>query len=172
MVALVVDSTSERNRQEVASDKATFTESMTIPRPKKIEDISTEDLSRHRWCYYHDNEGDFDSFEWVIPDTHPKFDPYLMELELATFRFSGGQEFLGMLDVSQFSVCLGGQWYSFWTGAFEPTEQDTARLKEALHRLGLTLPVEATAKWSGRSACYNGIRYLDEDDNEVEIWIT
>lgn len=95
-----------------------------------------------------------------------------MELELAKFRFSGGQEFLGMLDGAQFVVCLAGEWHSFWTGAFKPTEQHTERLKAALSRLGLALPVEATAKWSGKSACYNGIRYLDDDDNEVEIWGT
>ena len=136
---------------------------------KRIEHISLDDLIRHRWCYFHDDEGGFDAFEWVVPDTHPKFDPYVMELELATFRFHGGQEFLGMLDGSQFSVCLAGEWHSFWAGIVKPTEQVQSRLREALDRIGLALPVEATAKWSGKSACYNGIRYLDDDDNEVEV---
>lgn len=73
-----------------------------------------------------------------------------------------------MLDGSQFSVCLAGEWHSFWTGTVKPTEQIKAHLMEALCRLGLALPVEAKAKWSGKSERYNGIRYLDEQGNEAE----
>jgi len=91
-----------------------------------------------------------------------------LELELATFQFYGGEEFLGMLDGSQFSVCLDGEWHSFWTGLGKPTAQTKTHLMEALCRLGLVLPVEAKAKWSGKSERYNGIRYLDEQGNEVE----
>lgn len=143
-------------------------EGATISRPKRIEDITINDLCEHRWCYFHDDEAGFDSFEWVIPDTHPKFDTHVIELELATFRFHGGQEFLGMLACSQFSVCLSGKWHSFSTGIVKPTE-DVKSLKEALRRLGLALPVVATAKWSGTSERFNGIRYFEHGD-EVELW--
>lgn len=142
--------------------------SATISQPKKIEDISIYDLRRHRWCYFQEDEGGFDSFEWVIPDTHLRFDARILELELATFRFYGGEEFLGMLDGCQFSVCLGGEWHSFWTGVAKPSEQMKANLTKALGRLGLALPVEAKAKWSGKLERYNGIRYIDEQGNEAD----
>jgi hypothetical protein len=90
-----------------------------------------------------------------------------MELKLATFRFRSGQEFLGMFDGSQFSVCLAGEWHSLWTGIVKPTEQMRARLEAALSRFGLELPVEAIAKWSRESKRYNGIHYMDEEGNEA-----
>jgi hypothetical protein len=131
--------------------------------PKRIADITLDDLSRHRWCYFHDDEGGFDSFEWVIPDTHPKFDTDVIELELATFRFQSGHEFLGMFDGSNcFSICLADEWFSFWTGIRKPTEQEKLHLANAMSQLGLTVPIEATAKWSGTSERYRGIRYLNE----------
>lgn len=140
-----------------------------MPDPKRIEDITLDDLTRHRWCYFHDDEEGYDSFDWVIPDTHPRFSTEVTEVELATFRFHGGQEFLGMFDgYLQFSVCLEGEWHSFWTGVAKPTEQKSARLAEVLTQLGLALPVVTTAKWSRQSARYHGIRYIDEQGNTVE----
>lgn len=94
-------------------------------KPKRIEDITLDDLICHRWCYFHDDDEGFDSFEWLIPDTHPKFSTEVIEMELATFRFQGGEEFLGMFDgASNFSVFLAGNWYSFWTGGSGPTEEE------------------------------------------------
>jgi hypothetical protein len=40
----------------------------------------------------------------------------------------------------------------------------------ASFKMATYLPVEATAKWSGKSERYKGIRYLDEQGNEVEFW--
>lgn len=138
--------------------------------PKRIEGISVEDLDRYRWCYFHDDEGEYDSFEWVIPETHPKFSEDVIQLELATFRFHGGEELLGMFDGSKcFSIYLDGEWHGLWYGVRIPTEQDKAKLKMALGGLGLDLPVVATAKWSGKSESYKGIRYYDEARNEVEV---
>lgn len=137
--------------------------------PKRIEEISVEDLSRSRWCYFHDDEGGYDSFEWVIPATHPKFSEEIMELELATFRFQGGEELKGMYDgVKNFIVHLAGEWYAFWFGGIAPTELDKQKLKAALGELGLRLPVSATAEWSRVSQTYHGIRYYDEDGRETE----
>ena len=92
-----------------------------------------------------------------------------MELELATFRFQGGEQLKGMFDGAKcFSAYLAGDWYAFWSGVRVPTEQDREKLKATLAELGLRLPVNATARWSGKSENYSGIRYYDEAGDEVE----
>jgi hypothetical protein len=137
--------------------------------PKRIEDVTVEDLSQHRWCYFYDDDGEYDPFEWVIPETHPKFNEEVVQLELATFRFESGQELQGMFDGSKcFSVFLNGDWYALWYGVRIPIEQDIGKLKMVLCELGLQLPVNATAKWSGKAEIYSGIRYYDKTRNEVE----
>lgn len=138
--------------------------------PKRIEEITVEDLSSNRWCYFHDDQGGYDCFEWVIPDTHPEFSEEIMEMELATFRFRGGEEYKGMFDGTKcFTVYLAGEWHSFWRGGFPPSESDTVNFKAVLSELGLMLPVVATARWSGKVDQYNGLRYYDQDQNEVEV---
>jgi hypothetical protein len=140
-----------------------------MPTPKRIEEITVEDLTLHRWCYFHDDDGGVDSFEWVIPDTHPKFSEDIIEMELATFRFQGGEEFAGMFDGSEsFSVYLAGRWYTLWYGVRAPSEHEKANFKAALRELGLNLPVNAKARWSGKSVSYSGLRYLDEAGIEIE----
>jgi len=137
--------------------------------PKRLEEITVEDLSQHRWCYFHDDDGGYDSFEWVIPDTHPKFSDNVIQLELATFRFQGGEELKGMFDGSKcFSMDLTGVWYALWYGGMTPTERNKQDLNKALDDLGLCLPVTAIATWSGQSETYNGIRYYDQAGCEVE----
>jgi hypothetical protein len=75
----------------------------------------------------------------------------------------------GMFDGAKcFSVYLTGEWHALWYGVRIPTEQDKERLKTALCVLGLDLPVIAAAKWSGKSECYEGIRFYDEAGNETE----
>jgi len=137
--------------------------------PKRIEAITIEDLRLCRWCYFHDDEGGFDGFEWVIPESHPKFSKDIIELEPATFCFQGGQEFEGMFDGSKcFSVYLGDNWHSLWHGSVPPRAAEVASFKTMLSELGLALPVVATARWSGKSECYGGLRYYDHHSNEVE----
>lgn len=141
-------------------------------KPKLIEDITLEDLSRNQWCYFHDDDEGYDGFEWAIPDDHPDYSDEIMGPELAIFRFRASEQFTGMFDgASCFTACLAGEWYSFWCGVGIPSELKVSRLNDKLNELGLLLPVVATAKWSHRSETYNGIRYFDETGNEVEAGI-
>lgn len=138
--------------------------------PKRVEDITLNDLQSHRWCYLHDDEQKFDSFEWLIPDTHPRFSTDVIEMELAIFRFKDGQEFIGRFDGSaQFSVSLAGKWHSFWTGIMRPAEEEKEALAHVMSRLSLEFPVEATAKWSGAFERFNGIRYVDHEGQTLEV---
>jgi hypothetical protein len=83
----------------------------------------------------------FDAFEWVIPDSHPKFRKDVLELELARFRFQGGQEFEGMFDGSKcFSIYLCYNLHSLWHGVAPPRAAELAGFKAALSELGLALP--------------------------------
>ncbi|HEY2021339.1 hypothetical protein [Paraburkholderia sp.] len=138
--------------------------------PKRIEEITIEDLRLCRWCYFQDDGGGFDAFEWVIPESHPKCNEDVVELELATFCFRRGQEFQGMFDGSKcFSVYLGDKWHSLWHGSVPPRAAEIADFKTALCELRLSLPVVATAQWSGKSECYGGLRYYDHAKTEVEV---
>ncbi len=141
--------------------------------PKHLGDLTVEDLQKHRWCYFYDEEGRCDVFEYVIPDTHPKFDSNVMELELATFKFFEGQEYFGMYDGSaSYTMSIGGKWVSLWYGMRRPDLEDIERTRNQLKSLNLRFPILATAFWSKRSKCFNGLHYLDEDSNEVEIGIS
>ncbi|CAN7197468.1 hypothetical protein LJR289_000512 [Pseudoduganella sp. LjRoot289] len=137
--------------------------------PKRIEEITVEDLRLCRWCYFCDDNDGFDGFEWAIPELHQKFSTAVVELELATFRFKGGQEFDGMFDGSKsFSVYLQGRWHSLWRGEVRPSAAEVAAFNSAISELSLSLPIVATARWSGKSECYGGLRYYDQDGAEVE----
>lgn len=140
--------------------------------PKSISEITIEDLKRHRWCYFPVDDDEYNSFEHVIPNTHPLFDENVIELELATFQFSVGQECFGMYDGSKtFAVRLNDEWLYFWSGVRKPTATEVQHTKVALKNSGLALPVTATAVWSGATQVYGGLRYFDNQYNEVEIKI-
>lgn len=137
--------------------------------PKHIGDISVEDLKQHRWCYFYDDSGEYNVFEHVIPDTHPKFDPDVQELELALFRFSGGQQHFGSFDGSKsFCVFLGNERLYFWSGVRKPAQDELSRAKQLLESFSLRLPVTAEAKWSGETEVFAGIRYSDREGKEIE----
>jgi len=137
--------------------------------PRQIDSITVEDLTAHRWCYFHDDQDGFDAFEHVIPDTHPKFDENIMELELAEFSFVGGCVRFGMFDGSKcFSVCLNGEWFPLWTGGSKPSAAQISDFRNALDAESLELPVTARAHWSGVSVTYCGVRYYNNNLEEVE----
>ena len=115
-----------------------------------------------------DDEG-FDSFEHVIPDTHPDFSDQITELELSEFKFSNGKVVFGVYDGSEaFNIIAGDEWYSFWYGAVEPSQEDLNRIKSFFESNGLELPVVATTKWSGITKIYNGIQYINENGETIE----
>ena len=131
--------------------------------PKRIEELTVADLDSNRWCVYHNDEEGYDSFEFVIPDTHPDFSEHVIEIELAHFIFSDGKVFKGLFDGSEsFSVFHNGNWYSFWYGASSPSKNAVSEFKEFLTINQLALPVLATAAWSGASRTYKGLQYVDD----------
>tara|TARA_R110000737_G_scaffold328635_1_gene343398 strand:+ start:2540 stop:2977 length:438 start_codon:yes stop_codon:yes gene_type:complete len=145
---------------------------MSMPKPKLIEDITIDDLKEHRWCYYQNDEEDYDAFEYVIPDTHSEFSEEVIELELAEFRFSNGAITYGIYDGSEaFNIVTKDQWYSFWYGVIRPDAKETERLANYLESSGFELPVEACAKWSNTTKTFNGIQFLNDNGEIVEVTI-
>jgi hypothetical protein len=137
--------------------------------PYRIDALTVDDLRGHRWCYFQDDAEGFDAFEYVVPDTHPKFDENVMELELASFTFVGGEVRFGMFDGSKnFSVFLNGGWFSLWAGVREPSALEVQTFRNALAQEALVLPVEARARWSGASVTFGGLRYFNKNFEEVE----
>ncbi|MFH6598454.1 hypothetical protein ACEVAQ_06990 [Ectopseudomonas khazarica] len=140
--------------------------------PKHIEELTVADLESNRWCVYHNDEEGYDSFEFVIPDTHLNFSEHAIEIELAHFTFPDGRILKGRFDGSEsFSVCHNGNWYSFWLGISKPNENTIAEFKKFLTVNRLALPVHATATWSGTSKTFNGLQYLDDTGAIREIVI-
>jgi len=141
-------------------------------KPKAIEDITVEDLKAHRWCFYQNDEEGFDAFEHVIPDSHPDFSSDVEELELAVFEFQNGKSLFGVFDGSaSFSIILEDSWLSLWFGITKPTSEDIENFKAHLNKLSLELPVKARARWSGKEAVFNGIKYINDNDDVCEIVI-
>lgn len=140
--------------------------------PNRIEDVTVEDLQQHRWCYYHNDDEGYDSFEHVIPDTHPDFSQHVVEMELAEFTFKHGETAYGSYDGSEsFRVFLGNRWFSFWFGVAKPDLASVTSLKEFLAAQGYELPVEARAKWSGSVRILNGFQYINELGEVSEVTI-
>ncbi|MFC0348211.1 hypothetical protein [Undibacterium danionis] len=143
-----------------------------MSKPKRIEDITVLDLKSHRWCYLNDDEGGYDAFEYVVPDSHEQFDENVLELELAVFKFNGDREYFGMYDGSKsYSIYLDNEWFSFWHGVRKPTESEIAHFKDTLLASNLAFPVSARAYWSGQTELFRGIRYYDERGIEIELEI-
>ena len=140
-----------------------------MSKPIAIEDLTVEDLKAHRWCFYQNDDDDFDAFEQIIPDNHPEFSEHNTELELAEFQFSNGKVVFGVYDGSEaFNIIAGDEWYSFWYGAAEPSQEDLERMKSFIEDNDLELPVVATAKWSGITKIYSGIQYINENGETLE----
>ncbi len=140
--------------------------------PKRIEELTVTDLEDCRWCVYHNDEEGYDSFEFVIPDTHPNYSEDVIEIELAHFIFPDGRTLKGSFDgVASFSVFHNGNWYSFWFGISKPSKGTIAEFKDFLTANRLALPVSATAIRSGTSRIYNGLQYLDNSGTIREIVI-
>lgn len=139
---------------------------------KRIEDITIEDLTAHRWVYHNNDEEGYDDFEYVISNEHPDFSEDILELELAEFKFSNGKTAYGLYDGSEsFNIVTPQNWYSLWYGSVKPSSDEVERLSAFLTAEGLELPVIARAKWSGTEKRYKGMQYLDENDKVVEIVI-
>ena len=139
---------------------------------KRIEDIAIDDIRSHRWCYYQNDEEGYDAFEHVISDTHPDFSEDVIELEFAEFKFLNGKVAYGLYDGSaSFNIVTPNEWYSFWYGAAEPEQTDIERMSNFLQSNGYQLPVEASAKWSRTTKKYNGIQYINNDGETIEISI-
>ncbi|MGF1742223.1 hypothetical protein L4C34_14275 [Vibrio profundum] len=139
---------------------------------KRIEDITIEDLETHRWCFYQNDEEGYDAFEHVISGEHPDFSEDVLELEYAEFEFSNGKVVWGLYDgLESFNIVTPSEWYSLWYGIAKPESEDIERLSEFLSSEGLKLPVVAKAKWSGTKRTYNGIQYINENDEVREIVI-
>lgn len=140
--------------------------------PKTIESITVEDLKNHRWCFYHNDEEGYDCFEHVIPDTHPDFSSDVVQLELAEFTFQNGESRFGVFDGSEsFSIILSDKWLSFWFGIAKPDAEDIQILSSYLNESNLKLPVKVRAKWTGRKATFNGIKYINGNGDVCEITI-
>ena len=140
--------------------------------PKLIEEITLDDLRSHRWCFYQNDDGNFDAFDYVIPDTHPEFSHDVIELELAEFKFTNGKLAYGIYDGSEsFNIVTNDQWYSFWYGIAEPEQTEVKRMSAFFSKNGFQLPVEATAKWSKTTKKYNGINYINNEGETIEVSI-
>lgn len=140
--------------------------------PKRMEEITIEDLKNHRWCYYHNDDEGYDCFEHVIPDTHPDFSEHVIEMELAVFTFNNGEMAYGVYDGSEsFQIISEDEWYSFWFGIAKPDEATVSSFKEFLVSQGYQLPVQARAIWSGTERIFNGLRYINESGEVSEIAI-
>ena len=140
--------------------------------PKRIEELTVADLESNRWCVYHNDKEGYDSFEYVIPDTHPDFSEHVVEIEVAHFIFSDGKVLKGIFDGSEsFSFFHNGYWYSFWYGILKPSKSAVSKFKELLAINHLVLPVSAKAAWSGTSRTYNGLQYVDDTGTIRELVI-
>lgn len=140
--------------------------------PKRIDEITIEDLQNHRWCYNHSDDEGFDCFEHVIPDTHPNFSEHVIELELAEFTFSNGETAYGVYDGSEsFHIISEGNWYSFWFGVARPDKAEISSFKEFLVSHGYKLPVQARAMWSSTERVFNGLQYINELGEVSELTI-
>ena len=145
---------------------------MDMCKPKRIHDVSVTDLQNSRWCYYHNDEEGYDCFEHVIPDTHPGFTGDTEEFELAEFTFSNGKTVLGSFDGSKsFNIAYSNSWFSFWYGVSEPKKCDIAVMTEFLSSNGYELPVKARAKWSNKTKVFNGLQYINDNGDIIEIAI-
>lgn len=143
-----------------------------MSKPKLIEDITLDDLRSHRWCFYQNDNEEFDVFEHVIPDTHPDFSEDVLELELAEFKFSNDKVAYGIYDGSEsFNIVTTDQWYSFWYGVAQPEKPEIERMSRFLLSHDYQLPVEASAKWSGIVKTYNGVQYMNDSDEIIELSI-
>ncbi len=108
----------------------------------------------------------------MIPDTHPDFNKDVIELELAEFKFSNGKVAYGVYNGSEsFDIITADQWYSFWYGGVKPEQTEIDRLSCFLLSKGYELPVEASAKWSKITKAYNGVQYINDDGDIIEIAI-
>jgi hypothetical protein len=139
--------------------------------PKRIEELTVTDLEINRWCVYHNDEEGYDSFEFVIPDTHPGFSDHVIEIELANFIFSDGTVLKGLFNGLEFAVFHNGNWYDFWFGVSKPSESIMAEFKDLLIENRLALPVTAIAVHSGTSRTYNGLKYIDDTGAICELVI-
>ncbi|MBU2864679.1 hypothetical protein KO489_12545 [Reinekea forsetii] len=138
-------------------------------KPKAIEDISVDDLKAHRWCFYQNDDEGIDAFEYIIPDNHPEFSEHIVEIELSVFEFLNSKVVFGFYDGSEaFNIISGDEWYSFWYGVAEPSQEDLDRFKLFIECNGLELPVLATAKWSGTTRTYGGIQYINRSGETIE----
>jgi hypothetical protein len=140
--------------------------------PKRIEDVSVQDLKNNRWCYYHNDELGFDCFEHVISDEHPEFDEHTLQLELVKFEFSNGAIQFGSFDGSESFVLMSEEGcLSFWFGIAIPDVFQIKHARGILQRFNLELPVIAKARHSGEIRTFNGLQYLNENGVKVEVTI-
>lgn len=140
--------------------------------PKAINNVTVEDLTAHRWCYYQNDDEDCNCFEHVIPDTHPEFSSHIEELELVEFEFENGATCYGVFDGSEsYSIILEDRWQSFWFGVAKPNEEDVKELSNYLESSDFKLPVKAKTKWSGKEAVFNGIKYINKNGDVCEVVI-
>ena len=140
--------------------------------PKRIEDVSVQDLKDSQWCYYHNDELGFDCFDYVISDEHPEFDENTAQLELVRFEFSNGEIQYGSFDGSEsFTLMCTGENLSFWYGIVLPEVSEIKNAREILQRFKLKLPVIAKTQRSGEVRTFNGLQYLNDNGDKVEITI-
>ena len=143
-----------------------------MTQPKRIEDISIEDLKLHRWCYYHNDEAGFDCFEYVVSDNHPEFSSEAIEFELAEFHFANGKVALGSYDGSEsFTLFTSNSYLSFWFGMSKPTMGDVKKASMLLGENDYSMPVKVVSKWSRITKSFRGINYIDENDEVVTVAI-
>ena len=143
-----------------------------MSKPKRISDVSLNDLIDHRWCYYHNDELGYDAFEHVISDTHPEFDPEAIELELAEFVFANGKQQLGVYDGSEsFSVVIENETLTFWWGVMKPSDEDIENSTAFLKTYDLALPVQAVSKWTKHTKTINGLEYIEPSNGVVSLVI-
>lgn len=140
--------------------------------PKRISDITVEDLQSHQWCVYHNDEEGFDCFEHVIPDSHPEFSEDIVQLELAEFSFANGKVQFGSFDGSEsFVLFADGIRYYFWHGIRQPDRSELDRFSRFLTANELQLPVVARAKWSETERTFRGFQFIDSRGERREIAI-
>lgn len=143
---------------------------MTLQTPKRLEEITLDDLRKHRWCFYPRDDEDYNCFEHVIPDSHPDFSGETIEVELAEFTFSNGAVSWGLCDGSNsFHIISGGNWHSLWFGVRRPGGSEVTSLRTFLQTNQLEMPVEVKAKWSGRIKIFYGLQFVDDDGEICEI---
>ena len=143
-----------------------------MSQPIRIEDISLDDLKKHRWCYYYNDELGYDAFEYVIPNTHPEFCSETIELELAEFIFANGKRQFGIFDGSEsFSVVINNDSLSFWRGMMEPADTDIKSSSLFLKVHDLAMPVQVTSKWTKQTRVFEGLEYINQSNEVVSVVI-